>query len=122
MDHLSGLATEVLLSVLRIFHHELRLVRLPTELPTRMVKCPFFGHALPQPTTSSLKYIVYTRTVLPCNVTLASTIWQAAVMSWLSSDEALMRMGRLLGTYGRVPVNSFVFERTFPVVHLFRTP
>ena len=49
MDHLSGLATEGQLYVLRIFHHELLLVRLPTELPTRMAKSPFFGHALPQP-------------------------------------------------------------------------
>ena len=34
-------------------------------------------------------------------------------MSWLSSDEAVMRMGRMLSAYGRVPVSFFVFERKF---------
>ena len=38
--------------------------------------------------------------------------------SWQSSDEAVMKEGRMLRAYGSVQVNSFVFERTFS----FRSP
>lgn len=113
-DHLSGLATEGQLSVFRIFHHEFLFFRLSTELPTRLAKVSLLRSCL-STTTSSSWYIFFNRTVQPCNVNLASIIWQAIAMSWLSS--AVMRMGRMLCAYGgSVPL---FLSGCFPVVRLF---
>ena len=66
MDHLSGFATEVLLSV------------------KKSATMYFYLYVLQK-----------TRTVLPCRVTLESTIWQTVVRSWHSSHGSMLTVGSI---------------------------
>ena len=61
--------------------------------------------------TSSLRYRNLTSTELPRLTLSALTVWHSNTMSSTSS-EAVTAAGLMLKEYGRVPVISFVFERT----------